>query len=289
MAIKVRRGIVTENGAVFKCGLMVAVGEIQPTLRLARSMTQARQQKSSTDVRAFTLVELLVVIAIVGVLSALLLPTLARGKSAARRAACTSSQRQLALASQMYWTDNDERLFPYRFSSDASGARYWFGWLSQGSEGGRQFDARQGALFPYLKGQTVAICPEFDYENPDLKLKATGASYGYGYNLHLSPPLGPVNLRASQVPSQSRIALFADAAQVNTFQAPASPDHPMLEEFYYVSAIESTTHFLHDGRANVTFLDGHCEALKAVDGSLDPRLPAQKVGRLASDRLQPGR
>jgi prepilin-type processing-associated H-X9-DG protein len=83
------------------------------------------------------------------------------------------------------------------------------------------------------------------------------------------------------------VALFADAAQVNTFQAPASPEHPMLEEFYYINDKEPTTHFRHRARTGVVFLDGHTESLKPVEGSRDNRLPSEVVGRLEKGSLIP--
>jgi prepilin-type N-terminal cleavage/methylation domain-containing protein/prepilin-type processing-associated H-X9-DG protein len=57
----------------------------------------------------FTLVELLVVIAIIGILAALLLPALGRGKQKATQIVCLSNQKQLALAWEMYANENGGR------------------------------------------------------------------------------------------------------------------------------------------------------------------------------------
>ncbi len=238
--------------------------------------------------RAFTLIELLVVIAIVAILASLLLPALARAKATAHRAKCTSNLRQLGLAAQMYWDDNEDQCFRYRGAFTNNGVVYWFGWLEQGAEGQRAFDATQGALYPYLQGRGVEICPSLNYSMGQFKLKAKGAAYGYGYNLHLSVPLNQPPIRISTVPRPSDTALFADAAQVNTFQAPASPSNPMLEEFYYVStnATEATAHFRHGRKANVIFCDGHVAPESPAPSSLDPRLPGQFVGRLHAERLR---
>ena len=235
---------------------------------------------------AFTLVELLVVVAIIAVLAALLLPSLTQCKAAARRAQCTSNLRQLGVAAELYWDDNEGACFRYSGARTNGGQLYWFGWLQDGAEGERDFDARAGALFPYLQEGGVELCPSLRYADAQFKLKAKGAAYGYGYNLHFSAPTKqpPVNLNRLKRPSDT--AVFADAAQVNTFLAPASPANPLLEEFYYVNATEPTAHFRHATFANVAFADGHVAGESPVAGSLDPNLPAERVGRLRTEILK---
>lgn len=252
------------------------------TFKFARISPSAMAQ-----IGAFTLVELLVVIAIIGLIASMLLPSLSRSKTSARRVQCASNARQLALATQMYWDDNSGACFLWQLGPTNGGRLYWFGWLQDGPEGQRAYDPAPGALFLYLRGHTIGVCPALDYSLAQFKLKATGAAYGYGYNRYLSSPVGQPPLRIQKVLHPSEIALFADAAQVNDFQAPASRSNPMLEEWYYVdtTADYPNGHFRHARQANVAYCDGHVGPEVAVAGSLDPRLPSQFVGRLRSEIL----
>ena len=236
---------------------------------------------------AFTLIELLVVTAIIGILAAMLLPALVRAKNSAQRADCTSNLRQLGLANELYLGDNAGLAFRKCGLADATGQKWWFGWLGAGAEGQRPFDLTSGVLYAYLHGSDLRLCPALNYASPLFKLKATNVVFSYGCNTYLfaGPIQPPVSASTLRHPADT--VVFADAAEVNDFQAPASRTHPMFEEFYYVDTNTSypNAHFRHSQLANAIRADGHVELEKPVPGSLDPRIPSQYLGRLRPEIL----
>ena len=234
---------------------------------------------------AFTLIELLVVIAIIAILAAMALPALHASRAQARRVQCVDNLHQLGLAALMYWDDSQGQTYRYRMGTTNGGTVYWFGWLKPGQEGAREFDPAPGALYLYLQGRGVEICPSLDYSSTLYKYKARGAASGYGYNWYL----GKDSINVSRIAQPSETVLLADAAQVNDFQDPASPANPLLEEFYYVDAGEEGNypngHFRHQRQANVVMCDGHVDREKPVPGSIDQRMPGQYVGQLRPEIL----
>lgn len=243
--------------------------------------------------RAFTLIELLVVIAVIAILSAMLLAALARSRLAAQCAACQSNLRELGVATEMYLGDNANLFFNRCQAPVAAGQQWWFGWLANGTEGHRAFDLSTGALFPYLHGSDVRLCPSPVWNSPEFKPKGTNVIFSYGCNAYLCANQNQNPINANKILRPSQTMLFADAAQVNTFQPPASPTHPMFEEFYYLDLETNYSNFnnqpncqfRHAQKANLTFADGHVAPESPVAGSFDKRLPNKFIGQLPPEIL----
>jgi len=248
-----------------------------------------RKRPARKRAGGFTLIELLVTIAVIGIVASILLPALSGGKLSAQTAKCGSNLRQFVAAAQMYWDDNGGNTFPYAGPTTTNGTYYWFGLLGPGPEETRSFDPTAGPLYPWL-GTGVDFCPAFDYGSPQFKLKAAVPTCDYGYNSSIFG--APLNMTRLAAPGN--LAFLADAAQVNTWEAPASARHPMFEEWYYIDneagqpGPQPNGQFRHQQRANVVFVDGHLGLEQMVPGSLDQRLPAQSIGWLRPEILTPG-
>ncbi len=95
---------------------------ISPVSRTAALADGARRT-------GFTLIELLVVIAIIAILSAILLPALARAKERAQAILCLNNTKQLTLGWQLYADDFEGRL-PYNLVMTANGIRTNLNWVN---------------------------------------------------------------------------------------------------------------------------------------------------------------
>jgi len=233
---------------------------------------------------AFTLIELLVVIGIVGLLLGILLPSLMGARAATRTAVCVANVRQMAIALELYTEEENGRIFPVKEVVDAEGVLWWFGLEPADGprrEGERRLLRTRGRLWPYYRRtDSIEVCPSFAVSSRHYKPKFATNWTTYGLPLPLMSP--HESTRIGEVDRPDQTVAFVDSAQINAFQAPASPTNPMFEQWYYVSRLEQTVYYVHAGRASAAMFDGHVRMLDSEFG-VNTFFPEAPVGRPPSD------
>ena len=164
---------------------------------------------------AFTLVELLVVIGIIGLVIAILVPTLSRARSASREVACASNMRQLTTALISYAGDFNSRFPP----NSGELGQFWYlepligGYTDAPDQVGRAGEVPPGAGNEVGLAGGIFVCPD-DLEDSarsySMNIFASGAvSSSVQSNLDSENPLG--SLFGLNVTNGSSMILFAES------------------------------------------------------------------------------
>jgi len=176
--------------------------------------------------KGFTLIELLVVIAIIAILAAIIFPSLARARSAAKQSTCISNLRQIGSGMALYMIDSDD-LFPSavdaidRFRPEL--------WADQ-----PEFQARitsmpliQDVLQPYIKSKELWKCPadngtQQSESRQDLEFKSAPSLYQvYGSSYFFRTEIAFKQLQSTsfRLPAQTNV-LFDAAGHWHTGNRP---------------------------------------------------------------------
>ncbi len=205
--------------------------------------TSSCKGEETMKTKPFTFTKFLFVMAMIAILAAMLLPLLSKTRDKAHSIQCLNNLRQLSLVSVMY-SQNYEAYCPPRYTIDKNfSSVYWFAtqiyryssehWMYKYSDS--HFD------WSFLQPS--------DYYPPVLE---------FIYGAH-RPPIATAQSLVSATMSRRKTS---SSGRRNARHMRLHRDQPVLGSAYTVSDTNSRLKFIHLGRLNATFLDGHEQALK---------------------------
>lgn len=193
------------------------------------AFAQYRSIRWTATGRSFTLIELLVVIAIIAVLASMLLPALSKAREKAQESKCVNNQKQIGMATAMYFSDHDD-FFP---ATNAGSARCWVRGVAPYLGIANIINAKGNALIstipPAMAG--ALLCPA-DILHANAGGAYTVCSYGICYYMRSSMGAPGYVERITEVFRPAEKLYLADGMALN---ASATNDDPNPASYVYLA------------------------------------------------------
>ena len=220
---------------------------------------------------AFTLVELLSVIAIIGVLAAILIPTVGRMRKSAHAATCTTGLRQVGAAVLLFAGEHKGRV-PTPNSS-LSGVGHWHVQIAPyfGVEFAAETDPNK---MKAVKVGQPAGCPLAPHYASGSDVQGIGASYGWtAVPIVYGMPELQRGVYLNQVPNPGRTIMIgerwgknaAGGRDTNWQVEPPYVTTPLNTDETDAGGAVGAVRISHGGRTNFLFFDGHVAAFVPAD------------------------
>ena len=224
---------------------------------LAPLRSPRRVNAAPSGTAAFTLIELLTVIAIIGILAAILIPTVGAVRETARGTRCTSNLRNIYQALTLFAQDNKGRyppvfgVSPPQFTVNTS---WWT--VTQLYFQPKSVTPTAGDEDP---NRNWWICPSTIQAYPEAPRRT------YPMNAYNTPQATPIQPSKSRSPSQT--LLVTDGAH-----NPGGAGDSLLyfrQTADAASGPAKSIGFHHRGKANGLFMDGHVSAFTLTEPQLE--------------------
>ncbi len=234
--------------------------------------------------------EVLVVISIIGILAALLLPVLAKGKEQAQGIKCLSNMRQLTTAWMNYAGENGDYLptnvVGYLFQGQptvdwASGWEDWSDPTDPDNTNGLNLESPLGQLWPFSKSLGIYKCPSDPsplIRSVSMNPRMNGGDW----------PDAPI----AEFTNPNKLSAIVNPAPANAFVF-IDERCDSINDGFFVVEMDFTNEMAtfgnipaayHNGCGAISFADGHAEIHRWLDPRTEPPL---NPNRMQSGALVP--